>query len=151
MVDILSRRVQAAGVANVHPQVADTCHLPNEFTAKFDVIFSNLSFMFIPDKLRAFQEIRRCLKPGGLAAITVWGPLRDNTFMSCMRNAVDTAETKRLQRNGEPTEAGVDHWTGLKVNLSLQAANDIRTLMKDAGLATRCVCLIVFFDATRPL
>jgi ubiquinone/menaquinone biosynthesis C-methylase UbiE len=44
----------------------------------FDVVFCQQGLQFFPDRLAALREMRRVLKPGGRAAIAVWGTLDRN-------------------------------------------------------------------------
>jgi ubiquinone/menaquinone biosynthesis C-methylase UbiE len=41
--------------------------------ASFDVVLCALGLMFVPDPLRAIDEMRRVVRPGGRVAIAVWG------------------------------------------------------------------------------
>jgi ubiquinone/menaquinone biosynthesis C-methylase UbiE len=45
--------------------------------ATFDVALSSLGLMYVPDTDRAIAEMRRVLKPGGRAAVAVWGARRN--------------------------------------------------------------------------
>ena len=44
--------------------------------------------MFAVDPVRAASEVRRVLRPGGRAAITVWGPREDNPWLGLVLDAV---------------------------------------------------------------
>ena len=45
--------------------------LPDE---SYDVVMSQYSLMYFPDRIAALKEMMRVLKPGGRLAIAVWGP-----------------------------------------------------------------------------
>jgi ubiquinone/menaquinone biosynthesis C-methylase UbiE len=41
--------------------------------ASFDAVLCGLGLMYVPDPLQAVREFRRVLRPGGRAALAVWG------------------------------------------------------------------------------
>jgi ubiquinone/menaquinone biosynthesis C-methylase UbiE len=45
--------------------------LPDE---SYDVVMSQFSLMYFPDRIAALKEMMRVLKPGGRLVIAVWGP-----------------------------------------------------------------------------
>ena len=53
--------------------VADADELPFEAN-QFDVVFSNLTFQWMPDLNHTFKELNRVLKPGGLLIFSSLGP-----------------------------------------------------------------------------
>ena len=57
--------------SGVRFEVADARSMPFE-TGRFDVAVSALVFNFIPDRDKAMAEIRRVVRPGGMAAAYVW-------------------------------------------------------------------------------
>jgi SAM-dependent methyltransferase len=90
----LARRAAEAGVA---PRLvaADMAALPFA-PAAFDRVTCRFGLMFAPDPIAALTEARRVLKPGGRAAIMVWGPLADNSLFAVIECAAAAA--------GLPTE-----------------------------------------------
>jgi ubiquinone/menaquinone biosynthesis C-methylase UbiE len=63
--------------ARLRWQVADAQVLPFA-DASFDVVACQFGLMFVPDKPRALQEIRRVLRPGGTLLLSVWDELARN-------------------------------------------------------------------------
>lgn len=58
---------------------ADALALP--FADKtFDAVACQFGAMFFPDKVAAYKEARRVLKPGGRYFFNVWGRIADNDF-----------------------------------------------------------------------
>jgi SAM-dependent methyltransferase len=53
----------------------------------FDVVTCQFGAMFFPDRVAAFQEMRRVLAPGGRFALTTWGPLDMNLGNAAMAQA----------------------------------------------------------------
>ncbi|WP_287901276.1 class I SAM-dependent methyltransferase, partial [Arthrobacter sp.] len=56
---------------------ADALSLPFD-DRSFDALACAFGVMFFPDRHRAFQEVARVLRPGGLFAFTVWDSLEHN-------------------------------------------------------------------------
>ena len=77
MLDI-ARTKFAAGEA-VEFRQADAMALPFD-DASFDAIISQFGVMFFPDKVAAFKESRRVLRPGGNILFNVWGEMAKNPF-----------------------------------------------------------------------
>lgn len=50
---------------NIRFEAVDATHLPYD-DASFDVVACQFGVMFFPDKERAYEEVRRVLKPGTL-------------------------------------------------------------------------------------
>jgi ubiquinone/menaquinone biosynthesis C-methylase UbiE len=57
---------------NLQIMVADAMELPFG-DQEFDRYYSNLTLQLVPDHHKMLREARRVLRPGGIAAFTVWG------------------------------------------------------------------------------
>ncbi len=68
-VRVAGRNIAAAGLAGRVRAVAGDIHNMPFADASIDLVVSRGSFMFWKDKVRGFREIRRVLKPGGVAFI----------------------------------------------------------------------------------
>ncbi|HEY6137275.1 MAG TPA: methyltransferase domain-containing protein, partial [Thermoanaerobaculia bacterium] len=66
---------------------ADAMQLPFA-DAAFDAVACQFGAMFFPDKARAFSEIRRVLRPGGVFLFSVWDRIEDNEFADDVTNAL---------------------------------------------------------------
>jgi SAM-dependent methyltransferase len=85
----LTRRAAAAEVA---PQLVagDMEALPFAPQA-FDRVTCRFGLMFASDPIAALAEARRVLRPGGRAAIMVWGPLAENSLFAAIEEAAAAA------------------------------------------------------------
>jgi ubiquinone/menaquinone biosynthesis C-methylase UbiE len=66
---------------------ADAMALPFE-NAAFDRVCCQFGAMFFPDRLTAYREARRVLKPGGLYLFSVWDRIEENVFADDVTNAL---------------------------------------------------------------
>jgi ubiquinone/menaquinone biosynthesis C-methylase UbiE len=60
-------------------QQADAQDLPFE-ASSFDAVVCQFGAMFFPDKVKAYGEARRVLKPGGRYVFNVWDKISENDF-----------------------------------------------------------------------
>lgn len=58
---------------------ADAMELPFD-KASFDAVVCQFGAMFFPDRVRAFAEVRRVLRGGGLFLFNVWDRIEENEF-----------------------------------------------------------------------
>src|SRR5436190_18456254 len=87
MTGIAAGRAAHRGLANVTTRVLDLDQI-DEPDASFDVVVCREGLMLVPDPVRAAGEIRRVLRPGGRAAISVWGPRERNPWLGVVLDAV---------------------------------------------------------------
>jgi len=85
MLDHARAAVASAGITW---QQADAQELPFA-DASFDVYVCQFGLMFVPDKVRALQEARRVVAPGGLLLATVWESGAHNSHVPPMQAVLD--------------------------------------------------------------
>ena len=73
--------------ARVTWKQADAQTLPFE-DQSFDAVVCQFGAMFFPDKVGAYKEARRVLKPGGRFLFNVWDKISDNEFADVVTQAV---------------------------------------------------------------
>ena len=54
----------------------------------FDVVVCQFAVMFFPDRVAAYREIRRVLRPGGTFLFNVWNSIEHNEFADVVTQAV---------------------------------------------------------------
>ncbi|MFC3613067.1 class I SAM-dependent methyltransferase [Lutimaribacter marinistellae] len=62
---------------------ADAMDLPFA-DGTFDAVVCQFGVMFFPDRVAAYSEIRRVLRPGGRFLFSSWGPLDENEFSNAL-------------------------------------------------------------------
>ncbi len=72
---------------NVSYRQADAQALPFE-DGCFDAVVCQFGIMFMPDKTRAFAEMARVLRPGGLLAFNVWDSFEHNRVARLARETI---------------------------------------------------------------
>ena len=68
---------------------ADAMEIPFE-AETFDAVVCQFGAMFFPDKARAFAEVRRVLRPGGVFLFSVWDRIEENELADVVTSAVAT-------------------------------------------------------------
>jgi ubiquinone/menaquinone biosynthesis C-methylase UbiE len=72
---------------NIAWRQADALALPFE-NASFDAVACQFGAMFFPDKIQAYREARRVLRPGGHFLFNVWGDISANEFADVVTQAL---------------------------------------------------------------
>jgi ubiquinone/menaquinone biosynthesis C-methylase UbiE len=81
---------RAAAVGTARPvqwRQADAMHLPFG-DRSFDAVACQFGVMFFPDKVRAFSEVRRVLRPGGALVFNTWDRIEVNEFAHTVTEAL---------------------------------------------------------------
>ena len=79
---------QAVGTSRpVQWQAADVMDLPFD-AASFDAVVCQFGAMFFPDRPRAYAEVGRVLRPGGVFVFNVWDNISQNEFADVVSAAV---------------------------------------------------------------
>lgn len=82
------QQAQAVGTTRpVHWQAADAQQLPFD-DAAFDLVLCQFGVMFFADRVGAFAEARRVLRPGGRFLFNVWDRIESNEFADVVTQAL---------------------------------------------------------------
>jgi SAM-dependent methyltransferase len=87
MTAIAATRAQRRGLKNVTTLELDLERV-DQRDDSYDAVLCREGLMLVPDHTGAAGEIRRILRPGGRAAISVWGPRERNPWLGAMLDAV---------------------------------------------------------------
>ena len=74
-------------VRPVNWRQADVMALPYA-DGTFDVVVCQFGTMFFPDRVAAYGEVRRVLRPGGTFLFNIWNAIEDNEFAHVVTSAV---------------------------------------------------------------
>lgn len=85
---MLEFAAHAVNSENVSFQLADAQNLPFP-DASFDLVLCQFGVMFLPDKIRAYQEARRVLRPHGHYLLVTFNRLDLNPIAKAAADAVD--------------------------------------------------------------
>lgn len=106
MIERARLNADKAGIENVEFRLGEIEHLPVDSNS-IDVVLSNCVINLVPDKIAAFGEIRRVLKPGGrfiISDMVTTGAVPDelrqdlNLWAGCIAGALDLDEYLALVR-----------------------------------------------------
>ncbi len=122
MTAIAAARAEALGLGNVATRVLDLEDI-DEPDAAYDAVLCREGLMFATDHARAAAELHRVLRPGGRAAISVWGPPERNPWLALVFAAVGEQIGRPVPPPGVPTP------------FSLGGAGALLTLLAGAGFA----------------
>ena len=122
MTAIAAARATALGIDNVSARVLDLEQIA-EPDGSYDVVLCREGLMFATDPARAAREIRRVLRPGGRAALAVWGPRDRNPWLGLVFDAVSAQLDAPVPPPGIPGP------------FSLADADRLGTVLSGAGFA----------------
>jgi SAM-dependent methyltransferase len=87
MTAIAGDRAQVRGLANVTTRQLDLEAI-DEPDESYDAVLCREGLMLVPEPARAAGEIRRVLRAGGRASISVWGSRERNPWLTAMLEAI---------------------------------------------------------------
>lgn len=126
--------------------VADALALPFE-DGRFDMVVSQFVVMFLPDRARAFREIRRALAPGGACLFNVWDDLLHNDIARLVHQAAGSVFPSDPPRFIERVPHGHGHPASIESDLRAAGFDEIaweavsaRSRSPSAYEAARGVC-----------
>ncbi len=113
-------------------QLIDAQELPFS-SDSIDLVVCCFGYMFVPDKPKAFAEVYRVLKPGGLFLFTTWDKLENNAASYTSRSIAE----KYLE---EPLPES----SNLATSMNYEAV--IRSLLLDAGFSNVSIEKVALFS-----
>lgn len=84
MLEVAKRNVTAP---NITWGVADAGALPYEANS-YDALVCQFGIMFVPDRVKAYSEARRVLKPGGTMIVSAWDTVETNSIALTMQRRI---------------------------------------------------------------
>jgi SAM-dependent methyltransferase len=124
MTSIAAARAAARGLGNVSTRELDLESI-DETDGSYDVVLCREGLMFATDHARAAGEIRRVLRPGGRAAIAVWGPRERNPWLGLVFDAVSAQIGRPVPPPGVPGPFALDDADRLAGLLSGAGLDDV--------------------------
>ena len=88
MLETAREHAASRNITNYQTRTADVSKLPFP-DQSFDAISCRMGFMFFPDILSTLNEMRRVLKPGGRLAVSVWGPPKNNFWVTVTMGTIN--------------------------------------------------------------
>jgi SAM-dependent methyltransferase len=101
MTAIAGARAEALGLANVTTRVLDLERI-EEPDESYDVVLCREGLMFALDPAGSAREIARVLRPGGRAAVGVWGPRARNPWLGVVLDSVSAQLGRPVPPPGVP-------------------------------------------------
>jgi SAM-dependent methyltransferase len=116
MTAIAAARARALGVGNVRTLELDIEDIAQP-DGSYDVVLCREGLMFATDHAAAAREIQRVLRPGGRAAIAVWGARERNPWLGLVFDAVSEQTGTPVPPPGVPTPFSLGDEAGLRALL----------------------------------
>jgi SAM-dependent methyltransferase len=107
MTAVAAARAAELGVTNVRTLVLDLEQI-DQPDGTYDAVLCREGLMFAVDPAHACGEIRRVLRPGGRAAIAVWGPRDRNPWLGIVLDAVSAEVGMPVPPPGIPGPFALD-------------------------------------------
>ena len=106
MVEIAGRRARPSAVSRTSCRACSASRRSTTADASYDVVLCREGLMFAVQPELAAREIARVLRPGGRAAVAVWGPQERNPWLGCVFEALGrAARSGRCRRPASPARS----------------------------------------------
>ena len=102
MTSIAARRARERNLTNVRTREIDIDAI-SEPDSSYDIVLCREGVMFATDPAAAMGNIARVLRPGGRAAIAVWGPRERNPWLGLVFDAVAEVLQRPVPAPGIPS------------------------------------------------
>src|SRR4051812_3181982 len=106
MLDYARARSEAEGLNNVTFVHGDAQTYAFD-DGNFDVVISNSGAMFFDDKIAAFRNLHRALRPGGRLALLAWQSMVSNEWLTALREALAMGRDLPMPPAGMPGPFGL--------------------------------------------
>jgi len=129
---------------------ADAMQLPFE-DATFDAVVCQFGAMFFPDKAKAFSEMRRVLRPGGVFVFNVWDRISENEFADTVTTALASVFPTDPPRFMARTPHGYHDLHAIKKDLAaggFQASPEMDTVAARSRAASPRIPAIAYCQGT---
>ena len=115
--EAMLEHAQSVGTSRpVEWRQADAAALPFP-DETFDAVICQFGVMFFPDKVKAFAEAHRVLRPGGVLLFSVWDRIEKNQFVDTVTTALESLFPKDPPRFLARTPHG--YWDPLTIKRDL--------------------------------
>jgi ubiquinone/menaquinone biosynthesis C-methylase UbiE len=133
MAEAASRRAAARNLSNVRTAVLDLEAI-DEPDAAYDAVLCREGLMFAVDPATSVGEIRRVLRPSGVAVVSVWGPRGRNPWLGAVFDVVGEELGMQLPPPGVPGPFALGDEAHLHALLAAAPLGDVATEEVDVPL-----------------
>jgi ubiquinone/menaquinone biosynthesis C-methylase UbiE len=121
---MLEHAARRLGDARVEWRQADALALPFE-DGRFDAVICQFGAMFFPDKVQAYREAHRVLKPSGRFVFNVWDAIEANEFAHVVTQALAEVFPDDPPRFRARTPHGYHHEGQIRAELHTAGFADV--------------------------
>jgi SAM-dependent methyltransferase len=147
---MLDRAIATGTARPVSWQQADVVHLPFD-SGQFDVVVCQFGAMFFPDRIVAFEEVRRVLRPGGTFVFNVWDRIEANEFADTVTSALARMFPSDPPRFLARTPHGYHDLSVIRRDLTaggFDAAIDVSTVAHRSYAASARIPAVAYCEGT---
>jgi ubiquinone/menaquinone biosynthesis C-methylase UbiE len=140
-----AQTAQAEGLTNIATRVLDGENLDLP-AASFDAVISRVGLIYFPDQLKALDDMRQALKPGGRVAAIVYATADSNQFFSIPVSIIRRRAQLPPPLPGQPGPFSLGGPSVLQAVLEKAGFRDVQTSTLLAPLQTASASECVRFE-----